>query len=60
MCNSLPWFPEEMPDYKEPPPPRCHFLPMKHDTADDGAETVSFWECRVCGHTKEESRWLSG
>ena len=33
---------------KQPPPPKCHFKPMRFDYG----EEESFWECGYCGHTK--------
>lgn len=39
--------------------PKCHMTPMEFAFADDGAETVEFWECKHCGHTKEITRYLN-
>jgi hypothetical protein len=37
--------------------PICHFTPMNLEFADDWPNgQVSFWECKHCGHTKEEGR----
>jgi rubrerythrin len=37
--------------------PLCHMKPMRLDTADDYPNgQVTYWECEVCGHTKEYSR----
>ncbi len=34
--------------------PRCHFRPMILDSADaSDYRTEYWWECAVCGHTKE-------
>jgi len=37
-------------------PPKCHFTEMSLEYADDINQGVTFWECKHCGHTKEESR----
>jgi len=41
-------------------PPKCHFTEMFLDHADDGCESVAYWECEHCGHTKEAYRALTG
>jgi len=39
--------------------PMCHFTPMEFETADDWPNgQVSFWECKHCGHTKEQIKSL--
>jgi len=40
--------------------PTCHFTLMEVDFADDGCESVEFWVCKHCGHTKEICRALQG
>lgn len=34
-------------------PPRCHFKVMELVCADIPYGWEEFWECQVCGHTKE-------
>lgn len=51
---------EEFIEEKNEVRPVCHFTPMEYVSADDGCQTVEFWECKHCGHTKEICRSLSG
>jgi DNA-directed RNA polymerase subunit M/transcription elongation factor TFIIS len=34
--------------------PMCHYKEMEYVFADDGEDQVGFFECMVCGHTKDE------
>ena len=45
---------KEMMDELDAMTPLCHMKKMRLESADDlnGGET-SWWECAVCGHTKE-------
>ena len=45
----------EMVEKLEAMAPTCHFRKMAYECADsDGmGGTVNWWECLVCGHTKE-------
>lgn len=35
--------------------PICHFRPMNYESEVDGYYSEQWWECSVCGHTKDMS-----
>ncbi len=33
--------------------PRCHFRPMSLESGDGENSVNTWWECSICGHTKD-------
>ena len=43
----------EMAEEMERTSPLCHMRPMVYEVSDEYLSSESWWECPVCGHTKD-------
>lgn len=43
----------EMVEQQNKVAPRCHFRPMSLESGDGEDSVNTWWECSICGHTKD-------